>query len=172
MNIVNVLISTPIIVLFPIACKLSYFVPYITTCLLPMIHGSSQTSLKAQHCTQVRINIRAPQTIINAALYISASSNLSMNSYPVELLVQHAPLMFVAGLEDIAASGQPIPVNGDALASPAQERRASVNQDSRDSFSVLTSRLRNSFASRRRGAVWDLNKSNHFSVILVDKVII
>lgn len=95
---------------------------------------------------------------------------VSMNSYPIELLVQHAPLMFVAGLEDHATPHPGVSVNSDALPSPKQERRGSVNQDARDSFAVLTSRLRNSFASRRRGVIWDLNKSHHFNVVLVDKV--
>jgi hypothetical protein len=92
-----------------------------------------------------------------------------MNSYPFELLVQHAPLMFVAGLEDHSPSHPIVTVNGDTP-SPNQERRDSVNQDARDSFAVLTSRLRNSLASRRRRAIWDLNKSHHFNVVLVDKV--
>lgn len=99
-----------------------------------------------------------------------------MNSYPVELLIQHAPLMFVAGLDTSSSSSSvppAIPVNGDALQSPtlAHERRDSVNQDTtRDPFLVLISRLRTSFAARRRGAIWDLNKSRHFNVLLVDKV--
>lgn len=94
-----------------------------------------------------------------------------MNSYPVELLVQHAPLMFVAGLGDSSSSPVPNAANGDLLGAPSlHERRGSVNQDAKDPFVVLTSRLRNSFASRRRGAVWDLNKSHHFNILLVDKV--
>lgn len=94
-----------------------------------------------------------------------------MNSYPVELLVQHAPLMFVAGLGDSSSSPVPNSANGDLLgAPPLHERRGSVNQDAKDPFLVLSSRLRNSFASRRRGAVWDLNKSHHFNILLVDKV--
>lgn len=93
-----------------------------------------------------------------------------MNSYPIELLVQHAPLMFVAGLGDQSATHTGVPVHNDALPNPDLERRSSVNQDARDPFAVLTSRLRNSFASRRRGTIWDLNKSRHFNVVLVDKV--
>jgi len=93
-----------------------------------------------------------------------------MNSYPIELLVQHAPLMFVAGLGDQSATHTGVPVHNDALPNPDLERRGSVNQDARDPFAVLTSRLRNSFASRRRGTIWDLNKSRHFNVVLVDKV--
>lgn len=107
-----------------------------------------------------------------------------MNSYPVELLVQHAPLMFVAGLDaqpqSPASVPAAIPVNGsDGPRSPglspsplpAHERRGSVNHDgTRDPFLVLASRLRASFAARRRGAIWDMNKSHHFNVILVDKV--
>ena len=98
-----------------------------------------------------------------------------MNSYPVELLVQHAPLMFVAGLDPATAGGDTI---SSSSTSPApvdphmqqHERRGSMNQDAKDPFVVLTSRLRNSFATRRRGAVWDLNKSRHFNILLVDKV--
>ncbi|KAF8308283.1 hypothetical protein DL93DRAFT_2220330 [Clavulina sp. PMI_390] len=103
-----------------------------------------------------------------------------MNSYPIELLIQHAPLLFVAGLGDNAGSPPPgtpsVNANGnanglDAATTPTHERRASMNIEGRDPFAVLTSRLRNSFASRRRGAIWDLNKSRHFNVVLVDKTV-
>ncbi len=66
-----------------------------------------------------------------------------MNSYPIELLVQHAPLMFVAGLE--------VP--------PAE----------RDPFRSLIIRLREVLTSRPKGLVWDKNRASAFNILLVEK---
>ncbi|KAF8627616.1 hypothetical protein AX15_004317 [Amanita polypyramis BW_CC] len=68
-----------------------------------------------------------------------------MNSYPPELLVQLAPVMFVAGLEDPSA------------AKP------------QDSFSVLNQRLREALASQRKQAVWQSEQTKTFQVVIVDK---
>ncbi|KAG8758578.1 hypothetical protein FRC14_007889 [Serendipita sp. 396] len=66
-----------------------------------------------------------------------------MNSYPIELLVQHAPLMFVAGLD--------VP--------PAE----------RDPFRPLILRLREVLTSRPKGLIWDMNRASAFNILLVDK---
>lgn len=66
-----------------------------------------------------------------------------MNSYPIELLVQHAPLMFVAGLE--------VP--------PAKQ----------DPFHSLVVRLREILSARPKGLVWDKNRGSAFNILLVDK---
>ena len=68
-----------------------------------------------------------------------------MNSYPIELLCQHAPLMFIAGLD--------------------------LPQDTKDPFHPLVTRLRESFLSRPKGLVWDQERSTNFSILLVDKVL-
>lgn len=67
-----------------------------------------------------------------------------MNSYPVELLCQHAPLMFIAGLD--------------------------LPKDTKDSFYSLVTRLRELFLSRPKGLVWDQERSTNFNILLVDKV--
>ena len=67
-----------------------------------------------------------------------------MNSYPIELLVQHAPLMFVAGLE--------VPVA------------------KQDPFHSLVLRLREILSARPKGLVWDKNRGSAFNILLVDKV--
>jgi trafficking protein particle complex subunit 11 len=67
-----------------------------------------------------------------------------MNSYPIELLCQHAPLMFVAGLD--------------------------LPKDTKDPFHSLVARLRESFLSRPKGLIWDQERSKNFNILLVDKV--
>lgn len=67
-----------------------------------------------------------------------------MNSYPIELLCQHAPLMFVAGLD--------------------------LPKDTKDPFHSLVTRLRELFLSRPKGLVWDQERSTNFNILLVDKV--
>lgn len=94
-----------------------------------------------------------------------------MNSYPIELLVQHAPMMFVAGL-DVPPTPSVVPPSNGTASEPTVSL-ADGNQslpDSRDPFVVLQSRLKAAFTARRRGSIWDLNKSKHFNVIVVDKV--
>jgi hypothetical protein len=65
-----------------------------------------------------------------------------MNSYPVELLAQLAPVMFVAGL----------------AAQPAQ-----------DPFAQLAARLRDTLQSRLRPAIWAPDRAKSFHVVLVEK---
>ena len=73
-----------------------------------------------------------------------------MNSYPAELLVQLAPVMFVAGLEQ-----------------PSQESAADKPQDA---FSNLIQRLKESFLAQSKFSVWNPERSKSFQVVLVDKV--
>lgn len=67
-----------------------------------------------------------------------------MNSYPIELLVQHAPLMFVAGLE--------------------------LPKNKQDPFYTLVSRLREVLGARPKGLIWDKNRASAFNILLIDKV--
>jgi hypothetical protein len=73
-----------------------------------------------------------------------------MNSYPPELLVQLAPIMFVAGL-DLPSSTQP--------SSPTKSNE----------FATLTSRLRDALQNQRKVAIWQSEKTKTFQVVLVDK---
>ena len=93
---------------------------------------------------------------------------IGMNSYPAELLLQHAPLMFVAGLEP-PQSPPPALVIDNTATSPLSPQGALI-PESRDPFAVLTGRLRNALITRRRGAIWDSDKTHRFNVLLVDKV--
>ena len=73
-----------------------------------------------------------------------------MNSYPAELLVQLAPVMFAAGLEQ-----------------PPQD----TSQDKpQDPFSNLIQRLRESFLAQSKFSIWNPERSKTFQVLLVDKV--
>lgn len=83
-----------------------------------------------------------------------------MNSYPPELLVQLAPVMFVAGLDV-----QPPPTP--ASATPNTPTTPQVRQDA---FNVLTLRLRDALLAQRKVAIWQPEKSKTFQVVLVDKV--
>lgn len=67
-----------------------------------------------------------------------------MNSYPVELLAQLAPVMFVAGL------GNP-------------------PQPTQDPFAQLASRLRDTLQAQLRPSVWAQDRSKSFHIVLVDK---
>lgn len=95
-----------------------------------------------------------------------------MNSYPIELLVQHAPLMFVAGLD--VSSPTPLAAQPkESTSAPGSDDHNVLHAhapESRDPFITLQSRLRAAFSARRRGVIWDTNKSKHFDVIVVDKV--
>ncbi len=83
-----------------------------------------------------------------------------MNSYPPELLVQLAPVMFVAGL-DVPPSPEQVPssTSDPPLSRPAQ-----------DPFTLLTIRLRDALLSQRITAIWQPDKSKTFQTVLVDKV--
>ncbi|KAL4064245.1 Gryzun, putative trafficking through golgi-domain-containing protein [Scleroderma yunnanense] len=78
-----------------------------------------------------------------------------MNSYPAEMLVQLAPIMFVAGLDPpqaTTAAGSPPP-------------------KTQDPFSVLTTRLRDALLSQRKPAIWNPERTKTFQVALVDRVV-
>ncbi|KAF8918186.1 Gryzun, putative trafficking through golgi-domain-containing protein [Mucidula mucida] len=78
-----------------------------------------------------------------------------MNSYPPELLVQLAPVMFVAGL--------------DAPLVPPSSPAPSTTSKSQDAFAVLTMRLRDALLNQRKVAIWQPEKAKSFQVILVDR---
>lgn len=82
-----------------------------------------------------------------------------MNPYPSELLVQLAPVMFVAGL------GVHAPAETSVTTSPGAPRPSP-----QDLFEVLCLRLRDAFLLQRKPAVWQSEKVKTFQVILVDKV--
>ena len=81
-----------------------------------------------------------------------------MNSYPPELLVQLAPVMFVAGLD-------PPPTN----ALPATPTSPSPVAKPQDAFQVLTLRLREALLAQRKVAIWQPEKNKSFQVILVER---
>ncbi|KAF8271123.1 Foie gras liver health family 1-domain-containing protein [Lactarius quietus] len=83
-----------------------------------------------------------------------------MNSYPPELLVQLAPVMFVAGL-DVPAVPETIP-----SATPGEPPSTRLPQDP---FTSLTVRLRDALLSQRTAVVWQPEKSKTFQAVLVDK---
>ncbi|KAK2463095.1 hypothetical protein APHAL10511_004750 [Amanita phalloides] len=68
-----------------------------------------------------------------------------MNSYPPELLVQLAPVLFVAGLE-AQSQGKP-----------------------QDPFNVLNQRLRDALVAQRKPAIWQSERTKTFHVVIVDK---
>ncbi|EIN06785.1 hypothetical protein PUNSTDRAFT_115294 [Punctularia strigosozonata HHB-11173 SS5] len=76
-----------------------------------------------------------------------------MNSYPPELLVQLAPVMFAAGLD-------PPPTTTPQSPSPTKTP---------DAFAILSSRLRDALLSQRKVAIWQSEKAKTFQVVLVDK---
>lgn len=83
-----------------------------------------------------------------------------MNSYPPELVVQLAPVMFVAGLD--------VPPSPELVSSPTSDPPPS--RPAQDPFTVLTTRLRDALLSQRITAIWQPDKSKTFQTVLVDKV--
>lgn len=81
-----------------------------------------------------------------------------MNSYPTEMLVQLAPIMFVAGLD----SPRPTTSAGSSSPPPPPAK-------TQDSFSVLTTRLRDTLLSQRKPAIWSPERTKTFQVTLIDK---
>ena len=83
-----------------------------------------------------------------------------MNSYPAELLVQLAPVMFVAGLPTTSTT-------------EVVEDTALGDAHDQDQFTVLAQRLREVLGSQRKPAIWapeTVRKSKSFQVVFVDKV--
>ncbi|KAI0002431.1 Gryzun, putative trafficking through golgi-domain-containing protein [Russula compacta] len=83
-----------------------------------------------------------------------------MNSYPPELLVQLAPVMFVAGL-DIPPAPEQVPSATSDSSTPVRPPQ--------DPFALLTIRLRDAFLSQRSTAIWQPDKSKSFQTVLVEK---
>ena len=83
-----------------------------------------------------------------------------MNSYPPELLVQLAPVMFVAGLD--------VPPPGSVPSAPPDT--PTPTRPAQDPFTVLTVRLRDALLSQRTTAIWQPDKSKTFQTVLVDQV--
>ena len=94
------------------------------------------------------------------------SLTATMNSYPLELLAQLAPVMFVAGLNPPKSPTSPPtsptspPIN---LASPSTPRP-------QDPFASLITRLRTTLSALRQASIWQSEKAKTFQVVLVDKV--
>lgn len=82
-----------------------------------------------------------------------------MNSYPAELLVQLAPVMFVAGLPNAPSEVDEGGPAGEGLG--------------QDQFSALAQRLRDVLGSQGKPAIWAseaMRKGKQFQVVFVDKV--
>ncbi len=84
-----------------------------------------------------------------------------MNSYPPELLVQLAPVMFVAGL-DVPTVPEPVPSTAPGSLPPTRLPQ--------DPFMSLTVRLRDALLSQRTAVIWQPEKSKTFQAVPVDKV--
>lgn len=102
-----------------------------------------------------------------------------MNSYPAELLVQLAPVMFVAGLSNLSPGPSTDQLAG-TPATPASEAQGPIaptprRATSSDPFALLVQRLREALGSQRKPAIWvpdQVRKSKTFQVVFVDKVCI
>ncbi|KZO93890.1 hypothetical protein CALVIDRAFT_485134 [Calocera viscosa TUFC12733] len=100
-----------------------------------------------------------------------------MNSYPTELLLQLAPLMFVAGLEafpppSATASHSPPHANG---ANGTQNGDANPHtppeENTEAEFALLAHRLRKTLGVHRKSSVWDPERGKDFDVLLVEKTV-
>ena len=83
----------------------------------------------------------------------------TMNSYPIELLAQLDPVMFVAGLNPPTSS-----------ASPATTPASSSTPRAQDPFAPLIARLRTTLSALRKVSIWQSEKTKTFQVVLADKV--
>lgn len=81
-----------------------------------------------------------------------------MNSYPVELLAQLSPVMFVAGL-GVASPAQPAPPQSPPPPPPKTQ----------DPFALLVSRLRDTLHSQLPPSIWAPQRSKSFQMVLVEK---
>lgn len=86
-----------------------------------------------------------------------------MNSYPAEMLVQLAPIMFVAGLDfpQPTAAAQSHPSSPPPPPAKTQ-----------DPFIILTTRLRDSLLNQRKPGIWSSERTKTFQVAFVDKAAI
>lgn len=91
-----------------------------------------------------------------------------MNSYPPELLVQLAPVMFVAGLDLPPSSSSSPPPPPPTSLSPPTPTTPSTPRPYQDPFHTLTARLRDALLAQRPPAIWNSDKSKSFHIVLVD----
>ncbi|KAH7883282.1 Gryzun, putative trafficking through golgi-domain-containing protein [Phlebopus sp. FC_14] len=91
-----------------------------------------------------------------------------MNSYPAELLVQLAPVMFVAGLDPLPNTTPPPPVPEPRVGSQSPPPPPPKAQDP---FVILAARLRDVLQAQRKPSIWASSRSKIFQVILVDKTV-
>lgn len=90
-----------------------------------------------------------------------------MNSYPPELLVQLAPVMFVAGLNLPPTPSTSAP---SAPQSPGQTQSPlPAPTKTQDPFASLVARLRDALQSQRKVAIWAPERTRQFQMILVGK---
>jgi len=89
-----------------------------------------------------------------------------MNSYPLELLAQLAPVMFVAGLNPPTSPASPPPTPTLAPMSPTSPSTPRAQ----DPFASLVARLRTTLSTLRQVSIWQSEKGKTFQVVLVDKV--
>ena len=82
-----------------------------------------------------------------------------MNSYPLELLAQLSPVMFVAGLNT-----PPSPAEQDS------EPQSPAPAKAQDQFAVLIGRLRDALLAQSKPSVWKPERNKTFQVVLVNKV--
>jgi hypothetical protein len=85
-----------------------------------------------------------------------------MNSYPIELLAQLAPVMFVAGLG--APTTTPAPAQGGNPQSPPPPPAKT-----QDPFAVLMSRLRDVLQAQLKPSIWAPERTKSFQMIPVDR---
>ncbi|KAL5512612.1 hypothetical protein ACEPAG_3265 [Sanghuangporus baumii] len=104
-----------------------------------------------------------------------------MNSYPAELLMHLAPVMFVAGLESLKATS-PGPSSEQLAAVPGTPTSETLvpiaptprRTNTSDPFVLLIHRLREALAAQRKPAIWvpdQVRKSKTFHIVFVDKTI-
>jgi len=87
-----------------------------------------------------------------------------MNSYPLELLAQLAPVMFVAGLNSPTSPASP------PSTLPPMSPTSPSTPQAQDPFASLVARLRTTLSALRQVSVWQSEKVKTFQVVLVDKV--
>jgi trafficking protein particle complex subunit 11 len=114
----------------------------------------------------------------------SFANELAMNSYPAELLVQLAPVMFVAGLTPRTSQTTQSPLTPTEPTPPPTEAgqpneqlqtagNTSRRRDTVDQFDSLARRLRDVLTTQRKPAIWEpevSRKSKSFHVVFVDEV--
>ncbi|KAI6007599.1 Foie gras liver health family 1-domain-containing protein [Pisolithus orientalis] len=92
-----------------------------------------------------------------------------MNSYPAEMLMQLAPVMFVSGLDlpptSAAVLVAPSPADKDPSSPPTPPPKV------QDPFTSLISRLREVLLSQSKSTVWSPERTKIFQVVLVDKFV-